>query len=53
MQDIKTETKRECLSCEKFFDCKHKEAKKEGCIFYQEREKPKNIWDRLLDKLGE
>lgn len=33
--------KRICLSCSKFFDCKIRDAKKDGCIHYREAEKEK------------
>lgn len=32
---------RECLSCEKFFECPHMEAKKSGCINFEKDKKLK------------
>lgn len=35
MEKIEHETKRECISCEKFFECPNRKAKMEGCIHYE------------------
>lgn len=37
-----TEKDRECLRCKKFFECKNVEAKKEGCLNFEEIKREKN-----------
>lgn len=34
MENKPRDPERECLSCEKFFECPHRSAKKSGCISF-------------------